>query len=127
MRTSAISFEATFRHFVREFGGTVLPEGSYKSADFHFATDEIVAELKTLEVEARLEHGKRVQALWDDWTRRRLVIGYGTFQIDLLKLPAVCQREWLDILQPPVENIIKKANAQIRSTKESQNAPSGKG
>lgn len=123
----AANFEVTFREFVREFGGTILPEGSEKSADFHFASDDIIAELKTLEQEVRQEHGKHIQALWHDWTRRRLVLGYGTFQIALERLPAICQQEWLDILQPPVENIIRKANAQIRSTKESRNSPSSKG
>jgi hypothetical protein len=110
-------FETIFRNFVQNFGGTILPEGQAETADFLFPNDNVVAELKTLEVDARSDHGTRLQGLMDDWSRRGLVRIYGRTTISMQKLNPACQREWLHILQPPVERIIRKANRQIRTTK----------
>lgn len=123
----AKDFEGQFRDFVRGFGGAVLPENDAKSADFLFSQDNVVAELKTLEEDARREHATKLQALVNDWMRRRLLIVFGRTTISLQKLNPVCQREWLDILQPPVENLIRKGNRQIRSTKQSLKLPNAKG
>jgi hypothetical protein len=111
-------FETTFRTFVSDFGGNFIPEDMTKRADFHFSADNVIAELKTLEEDARQEHGRRVQALYEDWARKRLVpFFYGTRQIELPKLPPSCQRDWLNVLLPPIENIVRDANRQIRTTK----------
>ncbi|HET9406012.1 MAG TPA: hypothetical protein VFO39_02130 [Candidatus Sulfotelmatobacter sp.] len=87
-------------------------------ADYLFSADRIVAELKTLEEDKSADHARKIHALSQDWLKRGLLIGFGRFKISLPKLPPQCQREWLDILESPVENIIRDANAQIRSTKE---------
>jgi hypothetical protein len=59
--------------------------------------------------------------------KRGLLIGFGTFQISLQKVHPICQSEWLDILQPPIEGIVRKANRQIRTTKQTLNLPNAKG
>lgn len=120
-------FEEHFRSFVREFGGTVLPEGDAESADFLFPVDNIVAELKILQGDARQEHATKLQALVADWRKRRLMILFGTNIISLEKLNPICQREWLRILQAPVERIVRKANRQIRTTKQTLQLPNAKG
>lgn len=120
-------FEGHFQDFVRGFGGVVLPETDTESADFLFSQDNVVSELKTLEEEARLEHTRKLQALADGWMKRGLLIGFGRFQISLQQLHPICQREWLHILQPPVERVVRKANRQIRATKQSLNLPTAKG
>jgi hypothetical protein len=121
------SFEEVFRDFIRNFGGRVVPEGDEESADFFLPQDDIVAELKILQLDARLEHDNKLHGLVDDWTRRGLIVVFGRTVISLQKLNPICQREWLHILQPPVERVIRKANRQIRSTKQSLNCPSAKG
>lgn len=116
-----------FPEFVREFGGEIIPEADIKNADFVFSEDNIVAELKTLREDARQEHAERLQALVNGWARRGKLVVFGTTVISLQKLNPVLQREWLKILQAPVQNIIRTANRQIRSTKESRNLPEAKG
>jgi len=117
-------FEGHFRDFVRGFGGTVLPESDAESADFLFPQDNIIGELKTLQEDASSEYGRKLQSLADGWIRRGLLIAFGRVQISLRKVHPICQREWLLILQPPIERIIRKANRQIRVTKQSLNLPS---
>lgn len=105
----------------------MLPENDAESADFLFPQDSVVAELKTLQQDARLEHATRLQALVNDWMKRRLMMAFGRPTISLRELNPVCQREWLHILQAPVQRLIHKANRQIRSTKQSSNLPNARG
>jgi hypothetical protein len=112
-------FRHFFERFVPAFGGEVLAEvHSVPYADFLFRNDRIVSELKTLEEDKNTDHARKLQALTTDWMRRGLILGFGKFQISLPRLPQQCQREWLDILESPVETLIRDANRQIRSTKE---------
>jgi hypothetical protein len=121
------NFEAFFRRFVGRIGGQALPEHDSESADFFFPTDRVIAELKTLQKDARLEHARKLQELVNDWTTRGLIRIYGRVQLSMRTLPAIPQREWLQMMQAPIETIIRKANRQIRSTKESDNLHSSKG
>jgi hypothetical protein len=120
-------FEQHFRDFIRKFGGTVLPEGDAESADFLFSQDNVVAELKTLQEDARQEHATKLNALVADWRKRGLMVVFGTNIISLEKLNRICQGEWLHILQAPVERIVRKANRQIRTTKQTLQLPNAKG
>jgi hypothetical protein len=120
-------FEATFKKFVKEFPGELVAESDVRNADFFFPQDNIVAELKTLQEDARQEYEIKLRDRAADWQRRRLMLIYGTVSISLETVPEVCQREWLGILQPPIENIIRKANRQIRSTKQSKNCLDARG
>ena len=52
---------------------------------------------------------------------------FGTNIIPLEKLNPICQREWLHILQAPVERIVRKANRQIRTKKQTLQLPNTKG
>jgi len=112
-------FEHFFQRFVSGFGGEVLPEvHSVPCADFLFRGDGIISELKTLEEDKSLEYARKLQALSSDWLRRGLIVGFGRFPISLPRLPQQCQRQWLHVLEPPVERLIRDANRQIRSAKE---------
>ena len=113
------TFQSFFSHFVKRFGGEILAEvHTVPYADFLFRDDLMVSELKTLEEDKTLDHAKRLQALARDWQRRGLFVAFGTVKISLPNLPEQCQREWLKILEPPIESVIRDANKQIRSTKE---------
>jgi len=112
-------FRYFFERFVPACGGEVLAEvHSVPYADFLFRDDRVVSELKTLEEDKNTDHARKLQALTADWMRRGLILGFGRFQISLPRLPQQCQREWLDILESPVEKLIRDANRQIRSTKQ---------
>jgi hypothetical protein len=107
--------------------GEVLLEGAHKNADYLFRTDKIVAELKSLEEDPRDEHVQKLLDLTRGWSRRGLMRVYGTAQVKLRELPLEAQREWLKLLESPVEAIIRKANRQIRSTKKIEKLSDGKG
>jgi hypothetical protein len=112
-------FQHFFERFVADFGGEVLAEvHSVPYADFLFRSDRIVSELKTLEEDRALEHAKKVQELVWDWQKRGLFIAFGRVRINIQQLHPQCQREWLRVLEPPVEKLIRYGNRQIRSTKE---------
>ncbi len=123
----ANQFEAVFGRFIESIGGQVLPRSADESADFAFRADNVVIELKTLERDVRADHADKLGKLVNEWARRGLVRIYGRATIDLQKLPLECQREWLDILEGPIEGIVRKANRQIRSTKARERLPSAKG
>jgi hypothetical protein len=113
----AHGLEKALGKFVQSVGGETIPEfNDARCADFLFREQNVVAELKTLEEEARQEHSRKLQDLVNDWIRRGLIAVYGRTSIALPEVSPICQREWLSILQPPVENLIRDASRQIRST-----------
>jgi hypothetical protein len=116
-----------FREFVMDFGGQVLQETAVKRADYFFHRNNVIAELKTLEDDARREYAEKLQILINGWMRRGLLLVYGTVQISLPKINPICQGEWLKLLQAPVENIIRDANCQIRATKQEEGRESARG
>jgi hypothetical protein len=59
----------------------VLPESAAKAADFLFREPNILAELKTLEEDARREHAAKLTGLVNDWTRGGLIRVYGRVQL----------------------------------------------
>lgn len=120
-------FEKHFRTIVRSVGGELIPESESESADFLFAKENIIAELKTLREDARQEHATKLQQLVNDWMRRGLMLVFGRPIISLQKLNPICQQEWLRILQAPIQQIIRKANRQIRATKQSVSLADAKG
>jgi hypothetical protein len=122
------AFETAFREFVPEIGGQLIPTtpGAH-SADFLFPQDDVIAELKTLLEDARREYDTKMRFLVHDWQRRGLILAYGTVIISLRELNPICQREWIDVLQPPIENIVKDANRQIRSSKQTLGREYAKG
>ncbi len=120
-------FETHFRRFVQGCGGKLIPEADTARADFLFPKDNIVAELKTLRQDARREHAQKLQALANDWAKRGLIRAYGRVVFSLQTMNPQCQREWLRILERPVENLIRKANRQIRSAKASLQRSTAKG
>lgn len=123
-----LSLDKALAEFVKTAGGETIPESTEsRRADFLFRKQNVVAELKTLKEEARQEHARKLQTLVNDWMRRRLLRIYGRVAIELQKVHPICQQEWLDILQPPVERIVGAANRQIRSTKNDLQVTSAKG
>jgi hypothetical protein len=117
VKSNKPDFEAVFARFIERIGGEILATGPEESADFVFRSERIVVELKTLQRDPRDEHVRKLAALADTWTQRGQLRVYGRTAINLRDMHPEAQREWLDLLQAPIEGIIRKANRQIRSTK----------
>jgi len=115
--------EATWRDFVRASGGEViedwLPEPrTFANADFFFREAGVVAELK--EIETEFSSGKAFEQAFGAMMERLLredpewkpqqYGGSGRF-------PSWWLEEYLRIFRPPIARTLKKANKQIRETK----------
>ncbi len=123
-------FEALFRNFVREFGGEILPERSdAKIADYLFRNQNIVAELKCLVFDQTAEMNNKLTRVVKDAVKQNksLLSLCDGKSLEIAKAPKEISDPWLEILAAPVENIVKDANRQIRSTKEQLNLPSAQG
>jgi hypothetical protein len=126
--------EIFFNAFVRAIGGerveTLIDlKNPPANADYFFRSQNVIVELKALERETFGEnHRQKTADLFADWQRRRLLMVYGTARVDMAQLPPVCQQEWLNLLGRPLQkNVLSKANAQIRETKQLLKADDAKG
>lgn len=127
MNPSKPDFEAVFARFIERIGGEILATGPEESADFVFRAEQIVVELKTLQRDPRDEHAKKLAALASTWNQRGHLRVYGRTTISLRDMHPEVQREWLDLLETPIERIIRKAHRQIRSTKNRERLMDAKG
>jgi hypothetical protein len=119
-----VDVEATWREFVRLVGGQVVedlvPEPrNFENADFLFATAPVVAELKEIETEfdqtPAVREGflglvRRVMDEDSSW-RPLLLGGSGRY-------PDWFSREFVRLFRPALSRVLKKANRQIRATKD---------
>ncbi|MGY6155999.1 hypothetical protein [Paraburkholderia graminis] len=118
-----VPVEKTWRDFVVHIGGSVVEDlvpqpRNFQNADFAFFKEGVIAELKEIETEFsnspafvkgfdELMH--RVVAEDPSW-RPALFGGKGE--------PPWFARDYVRLFRPPLTRILKKANAQIKETKE---------
>jgi len=128
------SLESVFDDFVMEFGGArvsgmISQNNPGMNADYFFAEDRVIAELKCLQTESfGPQYKNKMKALTDSWVKKRQLVVFGTVNLSLRDLPPTCREEWLRVIEGPLENnIIGKANKQIKSTKSLLNAPDAMG
>jgi hypothetical protein len=119
-----IPVEEIFQQFVRQTGGEVVADlvsksPSFKNADFLYRSDGIVLELKEVETEftkaESFENGfrKLIERLFEenpDWKP----IWFGGSGV----YPPWFTTEYIRLSRPPISRILKKANKQIRETKD---------
>jgi hypothetical protein len=100
-----------------------------QNADYLFRDAGVIAELKALEDDSFGEpFRKKMGDLTGSWHRRGLLRVFGTRRIELDQLPLPCQEEALSLIGKPLENnVLKKANQQLRATKELLKMPEAKG
>lgn len=124
-----LTSEAHFDRAVERYGGqrttSVLgPNITHHNADWVFCDRQVVAEHKQLEVDVRASKA---------FARRELELRLGwarSGKANIFGVPkdwSTVQREWLRLYKPTVEGIIKKANKQIRATRERLGWPRGSG
>ena len=129
-----IQIESSFDEFVKEFKGELvselLPSNPLENADYLFRTDNVVAELKCLEKDILRgdNFNTKLNSLYDTWIRKGLVRQrWGVFELNTGTLPLECQREVHGLLKAPIERTIKKANRQIRQTRNYFDVPDAAG
>lgn len=124
-----IANEATLNRFIETVGAkrfdTIVPSATFENADYYFPEHKIIAELKILENEfyKTAEFQKKVTALLERHVKEKGMRG------PLLgeRYSEEFIREFNDLFRPPLANIAKKANRQIRATKEHLNIPDANG
>lgn len=116
--------EETWHQFVRSSNGTVLADllpasPSFDNADYLYSDAKVVAELKEIQTEfmAAAASRKGLEKLLErlvheepQW-RPTLFGGDGHY-------PPWFQREFMRLARPPISRVIKKANRQLRETKD---------
>jgi hypothetical protein len=133
-----MNVEQAFNECVKQLGGELVQDLLPKSppvlnADYLFRNDPselVVAELKCLTKDLFREgYQEKVDALYECWIRQRLVrdIGFGTFKIQTKDLPPECQNDLFNLLRQPLKRPIRKANDQIKMTKQHFGLPHAKG
>jgi len=141
-RPPYIPVELAFDEFVTLFGGSKISallskyedlKGSPPpNADYLFARDNVIAELKCLEKDTYSpEEFKEVfSSLINDWQDRGLLswrLYGGPMLIQSRDLPIECQLELEQLINRRLRKVITKANKQIRLTKETLGLPNAKG
>jgi len=129
-----IDIDREFATCVRKIGGEVLadrfgPNPVFENADYAFAQDGVIAELKRLECDTRTKptFKQRVSALHAQWIREGKVppLPYGSFSTK--NLPRECAVQIENILTERLRRVVEKANSQIKQTKEVLRLPDAKG
>ena len=119
-----IPIEESWREFVRNIGGAVLDDvlpnqRQFENADFAFLEKSVVLELKEIETEFSSRGAfhagfdslmRRLVAEDPDW-RPALFGGSG-------KSPKWFTPEFVRLFRPPLSRVLKKANRQLRDTKD---------
>lgn len=132
-----IDIEKEFAGCVRKIGGEVLadrfgPSPPFANADYGFLSDGVVVELKCLERDTRSEptFKDRVNALHRQWEFEGKIARpsqAGTYRVHTKDLPPECGEQVRNILVNRLRAVVKKANQQIRETKQELAIPEAKG
>ena len=125
--------EETWRHFVRQIGGSVVEDilpnpRVFENADFYFPDSGVIAELKEIETEFSQSQSYvkgfnelMERIVYENPTWRPVFLG-GNDQF-----PSWFNYEFVRLFRPPISRILKKANRQIRDTKEFFKVQNAKG
>jgi hypothetical protein len=132
-----VNVEEALATCVEAVGGQVLDRvlGSarpFKNADYYFPHEQVVAELKVLteDILHKEDFRRATSDLYARWMREGKVERGppGRRVLRSQDLPAECAREWLGLLGSRLKrSTIKKANKQIRDTKEHLQVPDAVG
>lgn len=97
--------------------GTKSPD--FENADYVFSKENIITELKILEKDPSVdvELQKKIQATFNKWEKQGILV-FGNGHVESKDLPVKMQWELARIYSEPVRRVIKKANRQIRDTKD---------
>jgi hypothetical protein len=134
-KAGKIIIETEFAKCVKEIGGQVLDEllkqPKFKNADYWFPKHNTVAELKRLEENLleKPDFQNKITEMYSSWVKRGLMPKIrGKIKFDLSQIPEKCAYEYIEVVKKRIENsIVRKANKQIRETKEYLGESTAKG
>lgn len=133
-KSKTIAVESAFNEYVKLFGGELVSElipksPDFDNADYLFLNRSIVAELKCLEKDLFKDEAyqRKFISLYVKWMKDGIVPKKIPKQIQTKDLPIKCQLEVVNLMKRPIERTIKKANNQIKETKEHFQVPNAKG
>ena len=91
-----------------------------ENADYAFQPENAILELKGLQRELfTREYRDKLRDLAFAWRNQGLIRVYGKAVLEMRKLPAPCQRQWLRLVTHSLQtNVVAKANSQIQQTKD---------
>lgn len=115
--------ENTFNDFVESVGGqridTLHPKLNFPNADYVFPDEKVIIELKTLETEVQNTDQFREKM---GIVHRKLYAKYRKTPLALdPKVTAEYLKAFIELFRAPLARIVKKANSQIKSTKQNLN------
>jgi len=118
--------EKAFDIFVKEFGGMVIRElidssPPFNNADYLFEKYHVIAELKCMEND-KLGDDKFIEKVSSAYLEARQRGGTNVVLFGKCRIPSDAftheyQERLLKLYEQPIQNLIKKANKQIRGTK----------
>jgi hypothetical protein len=128
-------FEARCDEFIKELGGERIPPADTpgeQRADYLFArcaalSIDVIIELKSLEDEGYERYLEKLRAMSSEWLRTGKLIVVGKAAVNYRDLSPELRRDWDAILSPFVQNLVRKANRQIKKTKIDLNLPDAQG
>ena len=121
---------------IRGIGGVVLDDvlrqPDFANADYWFPVERVVVELKCLteNLAVKADFNVSLERLYASWVRQGLVPRSPAVpvRLNLREIPARCAREFIEPIKKRLEvSTIKKANLQLRETKQHFKAPDAKG
>ena len=121
------TIEKKFNAFVEEFGGELVSRlvGSspgFDNADYLFDRYRVIAELKTLDEDKLLDPRfiDKTSRLYEEAHRNggTQVVVFGTVRMSASEFTPECQERLMKLCEQPIRDAVKKANRQIRQTKE---------
>ena len=131
-----IEVASAFADCVESIGGEVLDRclpkpANFSTADYVFRKDGVVAELKCMEhdIMSTAEFKEQLNNTYARWVSEGLVPlpAAPRVQVNLQELPEPCAREFMKPFKRRLEATVKKANKQIRETKEHLDLKDAKG
>lgn len=119
-----IEIESEFNKIVPKLGGIRIDEivgdsPVFDNADYLFSNHKTIAELKCLQ-ENKLDDPvlmERMENLWSKWEKQGHVNGDIPERIQRDSIPDTCFQELYSLCSKSLKSVIKKANKQIRNTK----------
>lgn len=130
-----IDIEAEMKACARRLGAIVADDtpgaAKHPNADFWFAKDHVVAELKCLSENwfERSSYNEWLQGRYVEWVRRGLAKPVRTRSavVNLADLPRACYLEVLELVRKRMEGYLKTASKQIQATRRAVDDPQARG
>lgn len=124
-----LDVENTWQEFVRLQKGKVLSDDfgtspEFANADFWFDKDQVVIELKEIQTEFLDKKKDEVVNLIEKYVRDSGLSGSEIFQG---KFSDDFHREYIRLVRPAIARILRKANKQIKETKQYLGRPNARG